>query len=119
MQPHLPLFVRLQTEGQPSIILRTQYRCHPVIANVANYLFYENTLRNGVNEVMRKNLLKQFPTYTFISAERGLEQKKDFSYINKYEASFIVALLDYICQLIYRKITGNKILYDDQSSDGS
>lgn len=57
MQPHLPLFVRLQKDGQPSIILRTQYRCHPVIANVANYLFYEGTLKNGVSELSRRRLL--------------------------------------------------------------
>ena len=97
MQPHLPLFVRLQTEGQPSIILRTQYRCHPVIANVANYLFYEGTLKNGISEGSRKRLLRQLHPYTFISAERGQEMKKDFSFVNKYEATFIVALLDYIC----------------------
>jgi len=58
MQPHNPLFVRLQIEGQPSIILRTQYRCHPVIANVANYLFYESTLRNGVSMDKRKSLIR-------------------------------------------------------------
>lgn len=69
----MPLFVRLQTEGQPSIILRTQYRCHPVIANVANYLFYEGTLKNGISEDSRKKLLSQFQPYTFISAERGEE----------------------------------------------
>ena len=45
--------------------------------------------------------------------------KKDFSYINKYEASFIVALLDYVCQLIFKKITGNKILYDEKESSES
>ena len=119
MQPHLPLFVRLQTEGQPSIILRTQYRCHPVIANVANYLFYENTLKNGVSEDSRKKLLKQFQPYTFISTERGEEAKKDFSFINKYEANFIMALLDNICQLIYRKVTEKAILYDPESSSNS
>lgn len=118
MQPHLPLFVRLQTEGQPSIILRTQYRCHPVIANVANYLFYEGTLKNGVNEDSRQRLLKQFTPYTFIPAERGNEQKQNFSFINKYEANFILGLLDYLCQLIYRKITGQSILYQSSGSEG-
>ena len=88
-----------------------------MIANVANYLFYEGTLKNGVNEDNRKRLLKQFHPYTFISAERGEEQKKDFSFINKYEANFIMALLDYLCQLIYKRITGQKILYESEGEE--
>ena len=89
-----------------------------MIANVANYLFYEGTLKNGVDDNNRKRLLKNFCPYTFISAERGNEQKKDFSFVNKYEANFILALLDYLCQLIYKKITGQKILYDSSASEG-
>ncbi len=65
----------------------------------------------------RKSLIRQFKPYTFISAERGEEQKKDFSYINKYEANFILSLLDYICQLIYKNITGNEIEYLDSADE--
>lgn len=72
-----------------------------------------------MNEVNRKPLLKCFAPYTFIPTERGKEEKVNFSYVNKYEANFIVALLDYICQLIYRKITGKKILYEVSSDDSS
>lgn len=57
-------------------------------------------------------MLKEFTPYTFISAERGEEKKKDFSFVNNYEAKFIMALLDFICQLIYKKITGQQIQYD-------
>jgi len=103
MSPHIPLFVRLQNQGQPSILLRTQYRCHPNISQVANYLFYENYLEDGVKPEARKRLLKNFAPITFISAEKGIESKSEFSYRNYYEAKFIVALLDYLTTLIYRK----------------
>ena len=67
---------------------------------MANYLFYENYLLNGVKAEARKRLIKQFPPITFISAEKGVESKSEFSYRNYYEAKFIVALLDYICTLL-------------------
>lgn len=43
--------------GFSRIMLRTQYRCHPDIANICNELFYENQLINGVNELSRKSVL--------------------------------------------------------------
>ena len=49
---------------------------------MANYLFYEGTLKNGVSCKSRKPLISKFSPYTFISAERGEEQKKEFSFIN-------------------------------------
>jgi hypothetical protein len=70
---------------------------------VANYLFYENYLLNGVKAESRKRLIKQFAPITFISAEDGMESKSEFSYRNYYEAKFIVALLDYLCALLARK----------------
>ena len=108
MSPHIPLFVRLQKMGQPSILLRTQYRCHPNIAQVANYLFYENYLLNGVKAESRKRLISKLNPITFISAEKGVESKSEFSYRNYYEAKFTVALLDYLCSWICQKHYGNK-----------
>eukprot|EP00347_Sterkiella_histriomuscorum_P015353 403357339 len=108
MIPHLPLFVRLMKEQFYCILLRTQYRCHPMIAQIANDLFYENYLENGVKADARKQLIKEFQPVTFISAEKGQESKSEFSYRNYYEAKFIVALLDYLCCLICQKYSGNK-----------
>ena len=71
-----------------------------MIAQIANSLFYENYLENGVKAEARKPLIKEFQPVTFISAEKGLESKADFSYRNYYEAKFIVAMLDYLCSLI-------------------
>ena len=102
--------------GQPSILLRTQYRCHPNIAQVANYLFYENYLEDGVKKEQRKRLLKRFQPITFISAEKGLESKSEFSYRNYYEAKFILALIDYLTTLIYHKLNKTSQGRDSESS---
>lgn len=42
-----------------------------MIADIANHLFYENYLENGVRAESRKRLLKEFDPVTFISAEKG------------------------------------------------
>lgn len=54
-------------------MLRTQYRCHPVISSVANELFYEGHLFNGVSEEDCKPLLDWLPTLCFYNAN-GTEQ---------------------------------------------
>ncbi|CDW90096.1 UNKNOWN [Stylonychia lemnae] len=127
--PHLPLFVRLMKEQFYCILLRTQYRCHPMIAQIANDLFYENYLENGVRANARKQLIKEFQPVTFISAEKGQvftqinahhqcqESKSEFSYRNYYEARFIVALLDYLCCLICQRYSGKQANgYESSSS---
>ncbi len=78
-----------------------------MIAQIANDLFYENYLKNGVKAEARKSLIKEFQPVTFISAERGQESKSEFSYRNYYEAKFIVALLDYLTTMICKKYSGN------------
>jgi hypothetical protein len=42
-----------------------------MIAQIANDLFYENYLKNGVGAEARKPLIKEFQPVTFISAEKG------------------------------------------------
>ena len=69
-------------------------------------MFYENYLENGVKAESRKRLINEFEPVTFISAEKGQESKSEFSYRNYYEAKFIVALLDYICAMIFKKYSG-------------
>ena len=43
-----------------------------MIAQIANDLFYENYLENGVKAEARKSLIKEFQPVTFISAEKGM-----------------------------------------------
>ena len=93
-----------------------------MIAQIANDLFYENYLKNGVRAEARKYLIKEFQPVTFISAEKGQESKSDFSYRNFYEAKFIVALLDYLTNVISSKYSGENKLesgYQSSSSDSS
>lgn len=42
------LFERWSDAGLPRILLRTQYRCHPLLASLASRLFYRGALRDGV-----------------------------------------------------------------------
>jgi len=65
-------------------------------------LFYENYLLNGVKAEARKRLISKFCPITFISAEKGVESKSEFSYRNYYEAKFIVALINYLMNLVLR-----------------
>ena len=48
-------------------MLNTQYRCHPVIGNLASILFYENSLRHGENTSSIPVLLPSFSRITFIN----------------------------------------------------
>ncbi len=52
------LFARLQHNGFNPILLNTQYRCHPKIANICSELFYKGSLSNGVTVEDRKPILK-------------------------------------------------------------
>lgn len=61
-------------------MLRTQYRCHPAIAAVANDLFYGGTLRSGVSEVERSPLLEWLPTLCFYNVQ-GHEQVPDAAWL--------------------------------------
>ena len=98
-----PLFVRLQSDGLETILLRIQYRCHPSIAELSNIMFYENNLMHGVSPQSRERLLSEFEAVNFINAEKGVETKSDVSYKNYYEAKFIVALLEYLQTIIQNK----------------
>ena len=48
-------------------MLNTQYRCHPVIGNLASLLFYENSLLHGENTSSIPALLPSFSRITFIN----------------------------------------------------
>ncbi|XP_067153726.1 5'-3' DNA helicase ZGRF1 [Apteryx mantelli] len=87
------LFDRLSLMGHKAILLRTQYRCHPAISAIANELFYEGSLINGVSEEDRSPLLDWLPTLCFYSVN-GMEQiERDNSFYNVAEAHFTVKLI--------------------------
>ncbi|OXB84823.1 UNVERIFIED_CONTAM: hypothetical protein H355_015945, partial [Colinus virginianus] len=87
------LFDRLCLMGHKTILLRTQYRCHPAISAIANELFYEGNLIDGVSEKERSPLLDWLPTLCFYSVN-GLEQtERDNSFYNMAEVHFTVKLI--------------------------
>ncbi|XP_055571181.1 protein ZGRF1 isoform X8 [Falco cherrug] len=87
------LFDRLCLMGHKTILLRTQYRCHPAISAIANELFYEGNLINGVSEKDRSPLLDWLPTLCFYNVN-GVEQiERDNSFYNMAEVHFAVKLI--------------------------
>ncbi|XP_048669707.1 protein ZGRF1 isoform X7 [Marmota marmota marmota] len=87
------LFDRLCIMGHKPILLRTQYRCHPAISAIANDLFYEGNLLNGISETERSPLLEWLPTLCFYNV-KGLEQiERDNSFHNVAEAAFTLKLI--------------------------
>ncbi|XP_064918360.1 5'-3' DNA helicase ZGRF1 isoform X9 [Columba livia] len=87
------LFDRLCLMGHTTILLRTQYRCHPAISAIANELFYEGNLIDGVSANDRSPLLDWLPTLCFYSVN-GVEQiERDNSFYNMAEVHFTVKLI--------------------------
>ncbi|CEP18867.1 hypothetical protein [Parasitella parasitica] len=68
------MFNRMIELGHESVMLRTQYRCHPRISGISNALFYERRLINGVTDQDRKPLIDGLPTLLFVDVG-GTEQK--------------------------------------------
>ncbi|NXA61551.1 ZGRF1 protein, partial [Mohoua ochrocephala] len=87
------LFDRLCLMGHNPILLRTQYRCHPALSAIANELFYEGNLIDGISQEDRTPLLEWLPTLCFYSVH-GMEQiERDNSFYNMAEAHFTVKLI--------------------------
>ncbi|NWR68790.1 ZGRF1 protein, partial [Centropus unirufus] len=100
------LFDRLCLMGHKPILLRTQYRCHPAISAIANELFYDGNLVDGVSENERRPLLDWLPTLCFYSVN-GVEQiERDNSFYNMAEVHFTVKLIQ---SLIASGIEGSAI----------
>ncbi|XP_071975384.1 5'-3' DNA helicase ZGRF1 isoform X7 [Engystomops pustulosus] len=100
------LFNRLILMGHQAVMLRTQYRCHPSISAIANDLFYEGSLLNGVSDEDRKPLLDWLPTVCFYNANGTEQVEGNNSFYNVEEANFIVKLIQ---SLIASGIEGSMI----------
>ncbi|KFV48126.1 Uncharacterized protein C4orf21, partial [Tyto alba] len=109
------LFDRLCLMGHKTILLRTQYRCHPAISAIANELFYEGNLIDGVSEKDRSPLLDWLPTLCFYSVN-GVEQvERDNSFYNMAEIHFTVKLIQsLIASGIEGSVIGVITLYKSQ-----
>ncbi|XP_075473132.1 5'-3' DNA helicase ZGRF1 isoform X3 [Ascaphus truei] len=100
------LFKRLCLMGHKAIMLRTQYRCHPAISAIANELFYEGNLMNGVSDADRRPLLDWLPTLCFYNVNGTEQVEGNNSFQNVEEAIFTVKLIQ---SLIASGIEGSMI----------
>ncbi|KAJ3212193.1 hypothetical protein HDU67_003970 [Dinochytrium kinnereticum] len=67
------LFERLAQLGITPTLLRTQYRCHPKIGNLANELFYDRKLRNGTSGEELEAVVEGGAPIVFIDVGEGKE----------------------------------------------
>uniref|UniRef100_A0A8D0HQG0 5'-3' DNA helicase ZGRF1 n=1 Tax=Sphenodon punctatus TaxID=8508 RepID=A0A8D0HQG0_SPHPU len=92
--------------GHDAVLLRTQYRCHPVISAIANDLFYAGNLLNGISEMDRSPLLDWLPTLCFYNVNGTEQIERDNSFHNMAEVHFTVKLIQ---SLIASGIEGSMI----------
>ena len=71
------LLARLIDAGNAALLLRTQYRCHPAIAALANAAFYGGALRDGVSADARAALLPGLPPVAFVPVPGGVAHAGD------------------------------------------
>ena len=90
------LFSRLERMGVTTVLLRTQYRCHPAISRVSNALFYDGQLQDGVAKEERAGLVALPPLAWFDVTTGREEQDTSNSYKNQAEGLFVVGLLRYL-----------------------
>ncbi len=109
------LFERLHESGCPSTMLRTQYRCHPLISAISNAQFYNNQLRDGKTGEELYPLYDELPTLALVNV-CGQEQTVRGSMVNRAEVDVIVSL---VRRLLVLNVSGYDIgvicLYKAQS----
>lgn len=88
------LFERCIKNGLQPIMLRVQYRCHPVISAISNNLFYDQQLVDGVTASERAPLVPFMPPLAFISIPNGRAFRgPDGSLGNKVEAAILASVV--------------------------
>ena len=84
-----PLFTRLLQLGHTSMLLDTQYRCHPHLGELANRLFYNGKLKHGCTEADRAAMVPGCQPLVLCDC-RGTEEWFQGSFINQKEAKLCV-----------------------------
>ena len=96
------MFDRLVQMGSSSSSLRIQYRCHPHIAEICSHLFYDGSLKHGVDELSRLPLLPRLSTITALN-NVGEDTRNGESSINKSECKLICRVL----MMLKRSMSGS------------
>lgn len=92
-----PLFTRLMKMYQP-LMLSIQYRCHPRIADICSYAFYNGNVKNGIVENDREPLYNM-PTIALFNVRCGEESFKAGSISNTSEAITVINLVHYLLNI--------------------
>ena len=79
-------------------MLRTQYRCHPDIGEVANRVVYAKQLQHGTPAEKRPALVPHWAPLRLLDTAAGEEQAAlGGSYHNAYEARLAAKLVHFVC----------------------
>lgn len=79
-------------------MLRTQYRCHPDIGEVANRVVYGNQLQHGTPAEKRPALVSHWAPLRLLDTAAGAEEgAAGGSYCNPYEARLAAKLVHFVC----------------------
>ena len=77
--------------GVEPVLLKRQYRCHPILGTLASDLFYEGRLVNGVTVEQRRPLVKGWPALLFFDSSGAREEQlSSGSFANEQESRFVV-----------------------------
>merc|ERR1712194_458948 len=68
--------------------MRTQYRCHPILADVASRLFYGGRLKSGISAESRMSVLGPGTHPLTVLITRGCEERIGQSFQHREEAVF-------------------------------
>lgn len=111
------LFSRLSKVGYQPILLRAQYRLHPTLSNLANQLFYNNHLLNGISATDRPPLTPALPPLLFVDVEDANESVVGGGSVNNSKEASIISLI--LQNLLTAGIDGQRIgvicLYKSQA----
>ncbi|GAQ88406.1 RNA helicase nonsense mRNA reducing factor [Klebsormidium nitens] len=90
------MFVRLAEIGHTPIMLRTQYRCHPLVSALPNKLFYAGRLLDGCSAADRAALVAGLPALLFLDTRQEAQEARDASssYYNDYEANLAARMVN-------------------------
>jgi hypothetical protein len=92
------MFERLKDIGHPVHFLNKQMRCHPRISRIANGLFYDGQLDDGIHEVERPPLIQGLPPVSWVDC--GGSKEICSSMRSTYNSAEAEAVLGVVAELI-------------------
>ena len=105
------LFDRLMSNDWPYIVMRTQYRCHPDIAEICNRLYYNGVIQHGVrSHYSADGVSVNIPTVVTITFD-GAECRDQTSAVNMTELNLLRDLLHHILEIWGQKVVVGVICF--------